>query len=177
VKAAPIFTLIPQWVKAQNSQMVGTVGQVILEPGATNVVPGKCRFVVELRSMNPEDMLRVRNLLTEWVEIHPGCSIKTIYEKESVRLSEDMIDLIAGAAEIENLACVRMASGAGHDSQSLAPYMPTGMIFIPCKAGKSHVPEEWTEPHQIGNGCRALMRALLELAKHENHGRSVKIPI
>jgi len=164
VKAAPIFNLLPQWIRARNPEMVGTIGQIAVEPGAINVVPGKCIFNVELRSIKEEDTTAICHLLAEWVGKQTGSSIKTIYEKESVALSESMIDTIVRAAEIEGLSVIRMISGAGHDCQIFAPYVPTGLIFVPSKGGKSHCPDEWTDCDQAANGCRALLRAILELA-------------
>lgn len=84
VKVAPVFILLPQWVRARNKEMVGTIGQVTVEPGAINVVPGECRFIVELRSMDPKDMSEIRDLLKEWVAEKTDSSVKTIYEKNSV---------------------------------------------------------------------------------------------
>ncbi len=165
VKAAPVFTLLPQWVRARNREMVGTIGQVTVEPGATNVIPGVCSFIVELRSMKKEDMIAIRDLFKEWVASQKGCSIKTIYEKDSGALSESIIDAVEKAAENEGMSNIRMPSGAGHDTQSFTPYVPCGMIFIPCKDGKSHCPEEWIEPQQAADGCQVLLRSVLELAK------------
>ena len=165
VKAAPIFFLLPQWVRARNREMVGTIGQLSLEPDAANVVPGECRFVVELRSMESRDMMEVREILAEWVASHVRGSVQTIYEKDSVALSEAMIKTIIRAAEIEGLPYLKMVSGAGHDAQSFAPFVPTGMIFIPCRGGKSHCPDEWVDPEAIAHGCRVLVRTILELAK------------
>ncbi len=168
VKATPIFTLLPQWVRARNPEMVGTIGQIRLEPGATNVVPGKCMFTVELRSMKPEDMATIRDLIREWVGKHKGSSVETIYEKDSVDLSKSVIDTVVRATEIEALSVIRMVSGAGHDSQSFAPYVPTGMVFVPSRGGKSHCPEEWTDAQQAANGCRVLLRTILELAGQDS---------
>ncbi|MBW1697745.1 MAG: Zn-dependent hydrolase [Deltaproteobacteria bacterium] len=165
VKAAPVFTLLPQWVRARSKEMVGTIGQVTVEPGATNVIPGNCSFIVELRSMKRKDMVAIRDVLHEWVGSQQGCTMKTIYEKDSVKLSEQVIDAIATAAEAEGMSYIRMPSGAGHDTQSFAPFVPCGMIFVPCKEGKSHCPQEWIEPHQAADGCQVLLRTVLELAK------------
>jgi hydantoinase/carbamoylase family amidase len=164
VKAAPIFTLLPHWVKATNPEMVGTIGQISVEPGSINVVPGKCIFNVELRSIEPEDTAAVYRLLAEWVGKRKGSLMKTIYEKESAELSKSIIDAVVRAAEIEGLSVIRMISGAGHDCQIFAPYLPTGLIFVPSKGGKSHCPDEWTDCDQASNGCRALLRTILELA-------------
>jgi len=165
VKAAPIFLLLPQWVRARNKEMVGTIGQVTLEPGATNVIPGECSFVVELRSMKKDDVEAIRDLLRQWVEDNDGFSMKTILEKDSAALSDPLIDMIVRAAEMEGFSSVRMSSGAGHDAQSFAAHVPCGMIFVPCRKGKSHCPDEWIEPRQATEGCQVLLRTVLELAK------------
>jgi hydantoinase/carbamoylase family amidase len=165
VKAAPVFFLLPQWVRARSREMVGTIGQVTLEPGAMNVIPGECSFIVELRSMEKQDVEAIRDLLGQWVEENPGFSMKPILEKESVALSDPLIDTIVRAAEMEGLSCNRMPSGAGHDAQSFAAFVPSGMIFVPCRNGKSHCPDEWIEPRQAAEGCRVLLRTVLELAK------------
>lgn len=165
VKAAPIFLLLPQWCLARNTEMVGTIGQVTLEPGATNVIPGECSFIVELRSMQNDDMEAVRDMLKNWVDGHSGFSMKTILEKGSVALSNTLIDTVSRAAEMEDLSNIKMPSGAGHDTQSFAPRVTCGMIFIPCRKGKSHSPEEQIESRQATEGCQVLLRTVLELAK------------
>ena len=168
VKAAPIFSLLPQWVRARNKDMVGTIGQVTLSPGATNVIPGECSFIVELRSMKKDDMEAIRDLLKDWVEANPGSGMKTILEKDSVALSESLIGSIVRAAELEGLSNTRMPSGAGHDTQSFATHVQGGMIFVPCRKGKSHCPDEWMEPQQAADGCQVLLRTVLELAEQKD---------
>ncbi|MFB3818946.1 MAG: M20/M25/M40 family metallo-hydrolase [Candidatus Methylomirabilales bacterium] len=72
---------------------------------------------------------------------------------------------MAQAAAQEGLSCTRMPSGAGHDAQSFAAAgVPTGMVFVPCRRGVSHSPEEWIEPAQAAQGCQVLLRTLLQVA-------------
>jgi hydantoinase/carbamoylase family amidase len=164
VKAAPLFTLLPEWVKARDSEMVGTIGQVELFPGATNVVPGCCRFVVEVRSQRTADMIHLREALKAYAVGRQGWQVETILEKEGTPCAERLIQAVADAAAAEGLSCIRMPSGAGHDAQSLAAAgVPAGMIFVPCRRGVSHSPEEWIEPAQAAHGCQVLLRTLLEL--------------
>jgi N-carbamoyl-L-amino-acid hydrolase len=73
-------------------------------------------------------------------------------------------DVVARAAAAQGLKAIRLPSGAFHDAQFLAPICPTGMIFIPCRAGVSHHPSEYAEPAACANGARVLTQALLELA-------------
>jgi len=56
-----------------------------------------------------------------------------------------------------------MPSGAGHDGMFVSRVGPIGMIFVPCRDGRSHAPEEWIEPEQAATGARALAAAVLEL--------------
>ncbi len=165
VKAAPVFTLLPQWVRERNPEMVGTIGRVELFPGATNVVPGRCRFVVEVRSQRTEDMVHLRAILQGYAAGRSGWQVETIFEKDGTPCAEQFVQAVADAATAEGLSCIRMPSGAGHDAQSLAAAgVPTGMIFVPCRRGMSHSPEEWIEPAQGAQGCQVLLRTLLSQA-------------
>ncbi len=164
VKAAPVFTLLPEWVRERNPEMVGTIGQVELHPGATNVVPGRCKFVVEVRSQEKADMVHIREVLKGYVAEREGWRVETILEKDghSVRRASHPGGAETAAAA-EGLSCIRMPSGAGHDAQSFAAAgVPTGMIFVPCRRGMSHSPEEWIEPAQAAQGCQVLLRSLAE---------------
>jgi len=162
VKAAPLFTLLPEWVRERNPEMVATIGQLELHPGAANVVPGLCRFMVEVRSQRRADMLHVRELLTAYAAGREGWSVETVVEKDATPCAPRLIQGVADAAAAEGLSCIRMPSGAGHDAQSFAAAgVPTGMIFTPCRRGMSHSPEEWIEPVQAAQGCQVLLRTLL----------------
>ncbi len=165
VKAAPLFTLLPEWVRGRSTEMVGTIGQVELHPGATNVVPGRCKVVVEVRSQHQADMIHIREVLRAYAAARPGWQVETIFEKEAAPCAPELIDAVANAARDEGLSCIRMPSGAGHDAQSFATAgVPTGMIFTPCRRGMSHSPEEWIEPVQAAQGCQVLLRILFNQA-------------
>jgi len=164
VMASPFFALLPEWLREQNPAMVGTIGQLALEPGSVNVVPGRCWFVVELRSQLPTDMKAVRDRLFAYADKRDQWQVQTIYEKDSISLSQTMVDTIARATDIEGFSHMRMPSGAGHDAQSLAPFLPAGMIFTPCKNGVSHNPDEWIDPEQAAAGCRAMLKTVLLMA-------------
>jgi N-carbamoyl-L-amino-acid hydrolase len=92
--------------------------------------------------------------------------VDTILEKSGTPCAEPLIQAVTDAAVAEGLSCVRMPSGAGHDAQSLAAAgVPVGMIFVPCRRGVSHSPEEWIEPAQATQGCQVLFRTLLSLTE------------
>jgi acetylornithine deacetylase/succinyl-diaminopimelate desuccinylase-like protein len=62
------------------------------------------------------------------------------------------------------LRSLRMVSRAYHDSLFMARVSPTTMIFIPCRNGWSHRPEEFATPGQIASGAEVLAHTLARLA-------------
>jgi N-carbamoyl-L-amino-acid hydrolase len=65
------------------------------------------------------------------------------------------------------LPVVRLVSGAGHDANQLATIAPAGMLFIACRGGRSHCPEEWSEPDDWAAGVHALALAAVRLDRLE----------
>jgi N-carbamoyl-L-amino-acid hydrolase len=55
---------------------------------------------------------------------------------------------------------MNLASGAGHDAAFIARIAPSAMLFIPCRDGRSHTPEEWAEPEALANGANTLVAAV-----------------
>ena len=73
------------------------------------------------------------------------------------------------AAERTGASYKRMVSRAYHDSLFMAQIAPTGMLFIPCRQGWSHRPDEYASPEDIERGVNALAIALAELS-HRDFG-------
>lgn len=165
VKAAPLFTLLPQWVIEKNPQMVGTIGKVDVMPGAPNVIPETCSFVVELRSQEEEDIGYIVDLFKSYTAQHQGFEIMPLYEKPPRLLNETIITTIEKAAKHEGCSNIRIISGAGHDAHTFAAVVPTGVIFIPCRNGASHTGDEWVEKKNAISGCQVLLRTILDLSK------------
>jgi len=68
--------------------------------------------------------------------------------------------LLARAAQECGVQAPEMVSGAGHDAQILAASCKVGMLFVPSVGGRSHCPEEHTDPGHLELGARVLERAL-----------------
>jgi N-carbamoyl-L-amino-acid hydrolase len=58
---------------------------------------------------------------------------------------------------------IDLASGAGHDAVYMSRICPSAMVFIPCRAGKSHAPEEWADRDAIAAGAAVIYQAVREL--------------
>jgi hydantoinase/carbamoylase family amidase len=164
VMAAPLFTRIPAWAVEQNPEMVATIGALTLTPGVPNVIPAECRFVVELRSVEQTDMDALRSRLEAHVRDKPAFAMRQIYRKPGARMHPDAIAAVRKAVAAVGCSSMTLPSGAGHDAQTFAPYVPTAMVFTPCRRGVSHNPAEWLEPEQAATGAQVLLDTALILS-------------
>ena len=83
---------------------------------------------------------------------------------QPVVFPDQITGAIAKAADTEGLKHRALASGAFHDAAHIASVCPSGMIFIPCRGGLSHHPDEWATPEHCAAGARVLAGALAQLA-------------
>ena len=75
-----------------------------------------------------------------------------------------ILDAMEQAALAAGKSCKRMVSRAYHDSLFMARITPVAMLFIPCRSGVSHRPDEYASPEWIGGGVHVLARTLAQLA-------------
>ena len=75
-----------------------------------------------------------------------------------------IVSAVEHSAKALGLSQKRMPSRAYHDALFMAQIAPAGMIFVPCKNGWSHRPEEFTSAQNIDNGVKVLALTLAELA-------------
>jgi allantoate deiminase len=134
---------------------VATVGQVSVEPGGTNVIPGRVLLSVDARAPDAERLDRLAGAL----EIEDPIRTEPAVMSEEVRL--------ALRSELERLGVpvVELPSGAGHDAGILASAgVSSGMLFVrSLNGGISHHPDELSSPEDIALALDALTGALREL--------------
>jgi beta-ureidopropionase / N-carbamoyl-L-amino-acid hydrolase len=153
---------------ASGDDGVGTCGRLDAQPGALNVVPGVAEVGLEFRSIDPA-WLDSRLDLLEAAVVEAGArrgvdaSLTRLSRTEPVATSVEVRSAIERAIGGLGLAWLPLASGAGHDAVQMARLGPVGMIFVPSRDGRSHCPEEWTEPEHVEAGAAALLASLLEL--------------
>jgi len=169
--AAAELTLFIEAV-AKNSgspDSVATTGILRVHPGAINSVPSKCELEIDIR----DTKLDVRDAMVN--AVHHGtqeiCSrrqirptVELINADPPAGCDEGIIAAAKAAAREMNLAPKMMVSRAYHDSLFMARICPTGMLFIPCRNGVSHRPDEYAKPEDIGRGAELLARTLAALA-------------
>ncbi len=153
--------------EAGAGHVTATVGQVEIRPNASNVVPQTARLVVDLRVSRREAALRFGASLEAAARDAAGsarvalsrCAL--LSDTLPVACDPNLRRLLGEAAAELGLASRAMVSGAGHDAALIAAVAPAAMIFIPCRDGRSHAPEEWAKPQAIADGASVLARAVL----------------
>lgn len=149
-------------------ESVGTVGFLRVSPNMVNVIPGRADLTVEARSAQSEALLWVREEIERSLrEIAArrrlDATIEWRHLEEPVPIPVEMQEIIAESATDLRMRAMHLPSRASHDAARLAPVAPVGMVFIPCKDGRSHCPEEWADADDIAAGAEVLGRALLQL--------------
>jgi N-carbamoyl-L-amino-acid hydrolase len=149
---------------------VGTVGGIEVERSAFNVVPGRARLLLELRSRAAEQLDELEAQLFRTAHRAAasdglGLSIERVGRWDPVELDAEAQLVIERGAHDLGLSTLKLVSGAGHDAQALAPVTRTGMIFVPSVDGISHDPTEQTSWRDCLNGANVLLRAALSLAR------------
>jgi len=167
--AAAMVQAVESIAKSLGKPAVATVGKLAALPDQINVVPGKVIFTVDLRhsDLGGRRALeeRIRSLCaTISQERRLGLAIRTLQEKPPVAMHPDLRALLARAAKECGVKATEMVSGAGHDAQILAARCKVGMLFVPSVGGRSHCPEESTNPEHLRLGTEVLARSLELLA-------------
>jgi allantoate deiminase len=143
----------------------GTVGRLQVWPGAVNVIPGRCTFTVDLRA--PQDGQRLRLVADVRAAVERiaaerriAAAITVTHELPAAPCAPALQNLVAAAIAAEGHEVLRLASGAGHDAMEIASLAPIGMVFVRCRGGVSHHPDEHVTDADAEAGARVLLRTL-----------------
>ncbi len=148
---------------------VGTTGILEIHPGAINSIPSKATLGVDMRDIDGARRDQSVNQVLE--------AIKEICSRRRVEFQIEMINsdppalsdptvlnAIRAACDDMNAPRLEMVSRAYHDSLFMARIAPISMIFIPCRAGVSHRPDEYAKPEDIALGIEVLARGMAKLS-------------
>ena len=148
---------------------VATTGLCEVFPGVVNGVPSRVRLGMDVRDINPDrrdGMLARLDAACKDVSARRGVSarIEMINRDAPATCDPAVVGVLRAACEKHGLASDAMVSRAYHDSSFISQICPTSMLFIPCRAGVSHRPDEYSSPQAIGHGTLILAEALANLA-------------
>jgi len=164
VKASKIISSVNEFVNEIGGDLVGTVGEIEVEPGAVNVIPGKAEFTIELRDMEKEKIEKVMNKIKDSLG-EEELAVEDILYEGSVYLDKEVQNSIKKSAKRLDYDFKEMISGAGHDANPLSKITSAGMIFVPSHNGISHSPNEWTDWEDIKKGTEVMLETIKELDK------------
>jgi ureidoglycolate amidohydrolase len=168
--AAELILALEAAAKATGAiDTVGTVGVCEVFPGAVNSIPSRVRLETDIRDI--DDARRdavIDRLKTTCKEVaeRRGVSIATemVNADPPAACDPAILDAMEQAAQAAGKSCKRMVSRAYHDSLFMARITPVAMLFIPCRGGVSHRPDEYASPEWIGSGVHVLARTLATLS-------------
>jgi ureidoglycolate amidohydrolase len=148
---------------------VATVGMCDVFPGAVNSVPARVRLSVDIRDT---DLQRRDGVIASLKKACEAVAAKRQVSVESELLNADapaecdsaVIQALREGCEKHSCPFLPMTSRAYHDSLFMSRIAPTAMLFIPCRNGYSHRPDEYASPDDIARGTLVLAEALATLA-------------
>ena len=173
VTASHIVTRIRDFALEISSQdnrhFVATIGRIEVYPNGAAIIPGQVSMILDLRASNAKSRDRfLSSLQLAFAEIssRETCEIgMDPISAESVALMDDTLRTqLANSSEELGLSHISIASGAGHDMAHMSRIAPAAMVFIPCKDGLSHCPDEFATPEAIARGSAVLTHTVLKLA-------------
>lgn len=154
---------------AGRGHFVATVGIIEALPGGSNVIPRSARIVVDARSEDRRLMEEFRERLD--AQSRSAAQAANVERSKLLCLSDNrpsvcdsrLRAILDRSAKSLGFSTKVMASGAGHDMAFLSQIAPAAMVFIPCKDGRSHTPEEWATADALVAGTEVLLEAILEV--------------
>jgi allantoate deiminase len=159
--AATEFISTVEAVGRSGHGLVATVGEIVALPGASNVIPGEVSLSLDVR--HAKDSVRekaVAKLKEKAAQIARKRRIKfsaeTVHQSQAVACDRHLSDLLTKVAMHHQEQVPLLASGAGHDAAAMAAITPIAMLFVRCKDGISHHPDESVRVQDVQTAISVL---------------------
>jgi len=146
---------------------VGTVGRIVNDPNAANVISGRTEYSIDLRDTDVGALVEVSEATL--------ASVREIAERRGMRadvhmttasdavvLSPRLRQSLADVAARLGVDYLEMPSGAAHDAQEIARIADAVMLFVPSIGGRSHCPEEDTPYETVALGVDVIFEAVVQ---------------
>lgn len=169
---------------AEKAGVLATVGILRAEPGSVNTVPDSVYLTLDIRHPKTDAVRAFAAQFQEWIksaaenqrqamrEVFADTAdetrgirveIQKTFENPAILFSDVAINCVkeSASAVTGKSGVRRMTSGAGHDSVNTSRHCPTAMVFVPCRKGISHHPEEWCEKEHCTVGTDVILQSVL----------------
>ncbi|WP_066069138.1 Zn-dependent hydrolase [Neobacillus soli] len=150
-----------------DEELVFTIGRLNVYPSIHTVIPNRVVFTLEARHKDMEIVNTVKDIIQGLpnLGVNEGCEVKTtkLWDRDTVWFAPEICNLLEQSTQSLGYSNKRMVSGAGHDAQFIASYVPTAMLFVPSINGKSHCEEELTTWEDCEKGVNVLLDTVLTM--------------
>ncbi len=168
VAAARSIDRIDRAAQERNS-LRATVGRIDVAPGVVNAIPARATLTLEIRSPDDparEDFETHAAELVEATASETGCAVKAsrTYDQPAVTCDSTLQDHMAGAMADLGLPPFHLPSGATHDASAMADLCPVAMLFLRCRGGISHHPDEAAAAADMALGAEILAMTVRRVA-------------
>jgi allantoate deiminase len=163
--AAECICKIEEVCRTDEGGLVGTVGYIHAMPGATNVIPGQVSFTIDLRAPTDTHRKRAVTEIVRQIEAIAkrrklALQLDVTHENRTVPCAPWLKAQVAAAVAAEGYPVFELPSGAGHDGMAMVDIADVGMLFVRCRGGVSHHPDEHVEAADADAGARVLLRLI-----------------
>ncbi len=168
VVAAECISELERLARSAGKGTVGTVGEIDFSPGIINVVPGQARFSLDIRGPDEAAFNGVARDIAVFAEsAAAGRDLQISYDLRqtlpATRMDPTIVAALESAASATGEPFRTMPSGAAHDTMCVADRVPSAMVFVPCKEGISHAPDELADPADGSLAAEIMFNAIREL--------------
>ncbi|MBV1699273.1 MAG: allantoate amidohydrolase [Hyphomicrobiales bacterium] len=145
--------------------LVATVGKLEVPASATNTIPGRVCFTLDIRSASDRERIDAVAAIRQShdaIARRRGVSARVLigHEVPAAVCDRRLSDQLAAAIESFGIAPRRLPSGAGHDAMAFDKVIPFAMLFVRCRGGTSHNPDEYASPADIDIAAGVLLNFL-----------------
>lgn len=156
--------------RAAETDVRATVGTISAKPGAVNAVPAEVRFTLEIRSASDETREEFEARILQDIRetcLADGCELSSTrtYNQRATACDPKLTGALEAAIRECGFDPISIPSGATHDASAMADLCPVSMLFVRCRGGISHRPDEYASAEDIGVAVRTLEGAIVQIAR------------
>jgi allantoate deiminase len=163
------WMLVAERLARRSAPLVATTGAVTVSPGASNVIPAEATISMDLR--HPRDAVRraaQKALLLAAREIAERRKLRVdwqLQETGAVGCSPGLSAVLSESVRAVQGRSLALVSGAGHDAVVMSTLAPVAMLFVRCREGLSHHPDEFASPADLAVALRVVEDFMARVAR------------
>ena len=159
--AAECVSSVERYCRDGPPGLVGTVGELAVSPGASNIIAGSAHFSLDIRSPVNSERRRAASSIEEAMRRIVDrrglrLTVETTFDSDSCGCAPWLMAQLSAAIEAESLPVRQLPSGAGHDGMAMIALTDIAMLFLRCEGGISHNPLEAVSQDDVVTGLRVM---------------------